>query len=170
MNLSHHLTSDSYLHSFLSHHSGHGKHSLLCSSTSQSKQAETISSSRSSKAHEANLPNFLSPLTATPCLSPWLGSILSSSFGKTHHILLGATEGKHILSRLTQVVFSFCNLFHLFELDLEQQNHMWLAWHLIVRTSHTPKFLPFVCSTTYLVMDKLGKVSGKGEREEKITS
>lgn len=60
VSLSHHLTSDSNLHSFLSCHHRHGKHSLLRSGTSQIKQAATISSSRTSKAHEAVLPNFQS--------------------------------------------------------------------------------------------------------------
>lgn len=44
---------------------------------------------------------------------------------------------------------------------------MWLAWHLIASSSHTSKFLPFVCSTTYLVKDVLGKVSRREEGEEK---
>jgi len=73
VSLSHHLTSDSYHHSFLSCHSGHGKHSLLCSGASQTKQAATISSTRTSKAHTATLPNFLTPVTIIPRLSPSLG-------------------------------------------------------------------------------------------------
>lgn len=63
---------------------------------------------------------------------------------------------------MTQAVPSFCNPFHLFELNLEQQNHMWLAWHLIASTSHTPKFLPFVCKHYIFSQGHIGEGQWEG--------
>lgn len=98
VSLSHHLTSDSYLHSFLSCQRRHGKHSLLCCGTSQTKQGATISSySELVMLMKQHCPTFLVLWQLYLAWAPDLDSTSSSSFGKMHHILLGATKGKHIL-------------------------------------------------------------------------
>lgn len=46
---------------------------------------------------------------------------------------------------------------------------MWLAWHLISSTSHTPKFLPFVCKHYIFSQGHIGEGQWEGrERGEEI--